>query len=588
MKRKTTAEPCRVYKYGIRLSRDAEDVVFTALRQSRDFYNDLVTIENARRDAYRASRSAAVPEYAAAEDEVALLVERLEEVRTAILAARKAKRAKVDTSDLNDEAAAIRVELKEASARLKELRKAADADPRVRAESERIGDLGKQLVKSAYANSPLYWTTQGLVLKAFDQAKKTAGGRLSYKRFEPRGSVGGQILARNGAFLSTSTVFGEGTVFQLDPLPHGTWDTRSGRRHAYTKGRLRVGSEGRAPIWLEFDLLMHRPLPSSGLIKNAWVQAESQGNRMRYDLCISVESAAFVAPPNDGSAVAVAAGWKRIHDGSVHVATTLDASGDPNPIVLPRAIFDRFDHCDSLRSISDQHFEDARHVLAAHLDELPEWAREDVRYMHTWRSHKRLARIARRLADEQIDDIGSMWQAWKSERLANGLDLFAPSVEVSAWATLRGLDPLAVYLELWRRKNAHLCQVESDLRAKARRQRDDIFRNVVATLRGRKIVASSADLKAASRKANPEDDRDTSNDVRRLRAQASPGRLLELLKADGAELMKLPPAGEYPDIDTMTARCVALLRHAGEDTSDIEATITEQRATLATLRDAAE
>jgi hypothetical protein len=591
MKRKTTSEPCKVYKYSIRLSKEGEDAVFEQLRQSRDFYNQLVEIENARRAAYRAARSAAVPPYAAAEEDVATLVAGLEDVRSAILATRKAKRAKISTADLDSEAKALRASLKVASARLKELRKEADADPAVKEEAARISELGKQLIKSAYHNSPLYWTTQGKVLKAFDQARKDSAAPR-FKSFEPRGSVGGQILARNGKFLSTTTVFdGHCTVLQLDPLGPGSWDTRSARRHAYTTGRLRVGSNGRDPKWLEFDILMHRPLPSSGLIKNAWVQAETQGNRTRYELHMSIESSEFSVPPHTGGTVAIGVGWKRMADGSVHVATILDASGDPRHVTLPKVIFDRFDHCESLRSASDLHFEAVRNAVAARVSELPGWAQDELRHMFQWRSHKRLARIARRLAAEQIEDVDTMWQAWKTKRLAAGLDLFAPYSEIETWANSLpkgSATPQVATLELWRRKNAHLYQVECDLVAKARRYRDDIFRNVAASLRGCRVLASSADLKASARKANPEDDCDTSNEVRRLRAQASPGRLLELLKAEGAEIVKLPPDDQYPDVDTMTARCIALMRHAGEDTSIIEETINEQRAALSALREAAE
>lgn len=594
MKRKANDTPCRIYSYGIRLEWEAEEVIVEVLKQATDYYNQLAMIENGRRDAYRAARTAIVPEYAAAELAAVEAELALEEARAEILSTRRKARANVRDADVSATVKALAKANREAWARVKELRVVADADDGVVAEGERINDLAKALSKNLYQSHGLFWMTKGRTIRAFEAARKAARGRVKWKRFEPSGGVGGQILKASTGYMTTTSVYdGRSQFFQIDPLPADSWDTRAKRRKAYTRGRLRVESFGRDPVWLEFDLLMHRPLPPDGLIKNVWVQAVRCGLRTRYHLQMTIESDAFAAPAREKHHTAVALTWKRDpHTQDVHVATTLDAAGSIEHLSLPRSIFDRFDFADSLRSASDIHFDAARDAVRTWFDlnDAPEWLTEATATMGHWRSHKKLARVAGDLSREAFgyDRAGELWAKWKTERLRDSLDLFADYDVIAKWfgrkvRVTSELERLAFYLELWRRKNAHLYQWESDVRRKAQGHRDDIYRAWVARMRGRRWALNKGDLKAASRKANPEDE-DMPSNIRLLRSRAAPGKLAELLKQDGAVEVAVAKPKDMADLATPYARCVAVLDAVGEDTTDLRESIALQRAALQELR----
>ena len=60
----------------------------------------------------------------------------------------------------------------------------------------------------------------------------------------------------------------------------------------YKTLRMRVGTEGigRRPVWAEFPLMLHRPLPADAVVKGAWVRRFKVADRFRWELQIQLES----------------------------------------------------------------------------------------------------------------------------------------------------------------------------------------------------------------------------------------------------------------------------------------------------------
>lgn len=579
MKRKTTKSPVRIYTFGARLDPEATATAMRILRDANDYYNDLVQIENARRDAYRDARSLLCPEIGEVEAEAERLEAVLENLRRELKSARSARRDMFDDCTLRGEIEEAKRELSPINTRLRELRKQCKALPALADESQRLDALAKVLTKSLRENSRVSWTTRGRRDDAAKQAFKTSPYRVKFRRFDGTGSIGGQILKLRGIYLDTDRVFSDwSTFFQLDPLPDSQWDTRSGCRSALTAGRIRVGSQGAAPVWLPFTVKIHRRLPK-GIIKNAWLLITKCGERTKVQLQMTIESESFTAPSPSLPPVAVALGWERSQSGGSHVATVASADGSVRHLVLPHAVHSAIDHAESIRSAADRYFDEARERLAVARDagELPDEVADQCATIRNWRGARRLRRIERILNTDR--DTDAMWQRWKTDRLAAGHDLYAPPSEVES---------LEDYLHIWARKDRHLRQVEADLRRKATARRLDIYRNFVASLAGHEVLLDELDLKAFVREKNPEDEHIPRN-VQRLRAQCAPAKLGELLEASGAVKVRLKPGdGETATPLGGTLRlvqhCVRVLRVGGHDTSALEATLNEQRRTLDSLR----
>lgn len=591
--RKTTLEPVRVYRYHVELDAAAAQKHRSVVAAATDYYNDRVAIENGRRDAFRRLRAAHHPLCGELETKELALEEELEEARVELKAQRRRARARVDDDALAAKAKAVVAQLKELRKKLSPVRKEANEDPRVRAAAAPLNVLGKELFENMrhLAHGP-YWPTMGLTDRAFQQASGSSPV-LRRRRFSAEGLVGGQLGTCDQP--TVESVF-DGTHKWLQI------DRAAGK---ITTGRLRVGSVGRDPEWMEFSVLLHRPLPATGIIKNAWVSMRQQGNRRCYELQLVIESAEFFRRPATGPATAVAVGFRRLPDGSVHVATAVDVNGEMRSLVLPvqapvgkfrrrklEGDHDRIDQADRIRSASDVCFDQARDAASSAIDDglLPRWFVEGAQHRAKWRSHRKLARLVGRLTNETWEDRGSdLWRWWLQQRKRAGQDLYAPVSEVTAAVADLVADDahaLAFYLEVWRRKNHHLYQVESDLRAKYRSWRKDLFACWVKQLGGRRLLLSAKNLAGVTRKENPEDEQSVHSPMRKLRAEAAPGRLAEMLVHAGAEKVDVgkEAVDGYVGIDTLAERCCRVLEVAGEDTAKVRTLLSEQRAALAGLR----
>ena len=203
---------------------------------------------------------------------------------------------------------------------------------------------------------------------------------------------------------------------------------------------------------------------------------------------------------------------------------------------------------EQLRSIGDLCFNLAVKELgvwmktnAPHVtDEL----RQSTRYMHQWRSHKKLARVAFDLmsAELGVERIQELWTGWRKERKAAGQDLFASRVTVERWAARHGVEEprqqLSVYLEWWRRKNRHLYGWERHQMNNAMLTRREIYRLWARSVcdRYREIRIENFDLrKVAIRPPKGTELTQQEKRARHHRFLASPSTLrIALLSASSA------------------------------------------------------
>ncbi len=492
MKRKTSTLPSRVYSYGCRTPTEGAVTVHTQLRLANRYYNDLIAIERERRDEYRKARSLVGTRLAALEAERATLTAEIDALRTALAAKRQEKKARVPATD--SERAALGALVAKRKALYDDIRAArldVRHDPGLVAAEKEIGERAQQKIKEKRKASGLYWGTYLHVERAVEAARKSSVDPR-FHGFQGMGNVGVQL--QKG--IPVAQLFGKDSRIQIEPhrgpgpMAENTWSTRSGRRHAYADVRIRVGSDGRLPVWATFPVLIHRPLPQDARVKWAWIKVVKQGPRYHYELQLSLEAASF-AGAHDTSlsrdrVAAINMGWRKLPDGRLRVGYLYDVFGATQELTLPAAIHEEISKASNVRGFNDAHFNTAKSGLGAWLKEhpglIPEPLVEELKTLHAWNSRGRLARVADRLKNEMPSFVWKAWVRWRGERLEKQLDLFAEFSEIEAWLSGTPLEAITVYLDFWRKKEKHLWDMEASKRGRAIRRRGHVYRNIAREL----------------------------------------------------------------------------------------------------------
>lgn len=312
--------------------------------------------------------------------------------------------------------------------------------------------------------SGLYWCNYEAVLVAWQLARKKPGElRFHAARNEP-----GKVSVRYQTGLPVADAFGDDTRMQVEPVAPEAWTSpvRSERRKlARTVLRLRVASDNRKPVWLVLPMVMHRPLPADGLIRECSVLRERVGFSWRWKAVLIVETPERTPQPTGSGRASIDLGWRRRPHG-LRVCAWRDDSGRSGDLVLPPGWLAEMAKTENLRSIRDDHLNATRAALLAWLIETPsapEWIGQERARFKSWRSQSSMMRLVRLWRERRFpgDDIG-----------------------------------LAM-LEEWRRRDVHLYSYEANLRDQLIRQRREIYRLFAADLarRYREVVLEDFDLR---------------------------------------------------------------------------------------------
>lgn len=449
-----TARPCRVYQYGCRPPLTGEDAAMGEMRRRVTFWNRLVEIERAHQAAIGAVLAELAPDVALAEAAVA--------------------RWEADKETVGEERATA---LKAAWKARQAARRAAFARDDVKA---RVGDLEtarKATVKAAYHDSGLYWPNYNDVLAAYGVARRQPGELRFHSWRQGEGKLS---MAWPTGLPVTRLLAGGDNMLQIDPVPEAAWTSPirgERRRLSRTVVRLRIGSERQdgarpTPIWLELPVVLHRPLPAGGLVRQAAVLRERVGAAVRWKLVLTVELPADeVSPvPRGEGRIGIDVGWRKTADG-LRIAAWSDDLGRTGEVVLPAAWLSEMGRVEDLQSLRDQHVNAIKAALGAWVKAapgVPAWLRENVRTLAQWRAAGRLVALERR---------------WRVERFA-------------------GDDAGYQMLSEWARRDLHLWEWESHLRDQLIRQRRERYRVFAADVvrRYREVVMEAFDLRPMARR----------------------------------------------------------------------------------------
>lgn len=576
MKRKTSTTPTRIWSFhALAPTLGAESVRDILFRQNR-YYNKMIEVERDRIDDYQQIRRFYAPELAALEtaekDAQSAVEETIEAIakwraQQFIETGKKLKKTP-PTLVLVGMLTIKKEELKQARVRTRECKQAFEAllgpareefARRKKSRGEGVGPRTKSVLNADVLREmlsedwPEAWrelaqcddAAHDRSLKARAECELPTGCYLlveqaaqkaiqdsrpappRFRRFDGGGRIGVQIIG-----APTVATLSAGTMFRLQV----TETKRSGQ---YGVASIRIGSNAdRSPIWAEFPVRLHRPLPTDGIAKWAWIKVTREGPRIRYELQITLEAPSFAEDriKRGRGRVAVNFGWCRQPTG-IRVAYWVSDDGEHGEIVIPDALVLRLTRPESLRSHADRYRDGAyrlvRVVSALAGSRLTHASRcvSDVR-------REQIKRMARAYSEYVLGERRiPLWEAWKQDRSARPLDFFASLPESSRWLRKRvpGCSASmrwAFWLELWTRKDSHLRSMESAVTVGARNARDELLREsalVLARRFGYVVIdnASIADMVRVPAKEGT----DAQTDVARSqRALVAPGRFREIVK----------------------------------------------------------
>ena len=430
MKRKTSKKPSAIWSFGALEPTTGLSLLRDQLGGALWYWNALVKIERERRREVEEIEKTIDP----------MIVDIARMIR---------KQAKADAKANPDNAKAIRQQVKVRFAALPGYEKI-----------EKVNRAANTQVKIARAASRLHFGTYLLVEKAHGEAwipkKGTPFSPPHIKRWRDhsrtmRGGQAEMAEGRLGAHIMGGMSVSDlatNSMLQIQIPDLKTWTgTRSERRHgSRTIARIRAGSDGIKPVWVEFPIILHRPFPADARIKAAWLACRYVGTRWQYQLQVQFESSTLAAtsPAGTGTA-AIDLCWRR-RDQGIRIAYLCDDSGTRHEILMPSDIIDDLNAADKIKGHADNVFDEAREALDDALGALtlPPFVARRFEALRQWKSPQRFAAAV-------------TW--WHSNRFTGDEEAFT-----AAWTALAR----------WR----HLYQYQSGIRTHALARRKKYYEDI--------------------------------------------------------------------------------------------------------------
>ncbi len=411
------------------------------------------------------------------------------------------------------------------------------------------------------AEDRILWGQIAVAWKASRDAKK----RMSFKVIADAMGIKEDALReawkrlglppRPVAGLSIDDLFScEDQRLQVEVVSQEEWRRRTGRVHKQATPadpgsarqqrrqvafvRLRGGSDGRKPKFIELPVVLHRPLPKGAMIKGAWILQRRIGADLRYQVQFIIETPEGLpvasAPP--GTAVAINLGWRQ--EAGLRCGYWVDSTGAHGALTLPESILGRLKKSEELRSVRDKNFDliklALKQWLAAWQDansqaprELPAWMVEKgIESLHQWRSQARLAALLRAWSPSGVARAHEEQKRFPELPSADAPKLVEEN-------RLLGDEDILEHLIAWLAQDLHLLAWEAHGRDNALGHRKALFRDWAAQFSQRyaTVVVEDYDLRTLAKTPEAEEETQHAGSAVRYQARvAAPGELRLLIK----------------------------------------------------------
>lgn len=555
-----------VHAYGVhyRWCRDIPEPLRRQLLLAHSLREDLVTVQLDHEAAIKDVWSS-YPAVAAAEDALAEAEHAAEDAAEKVREERikqRTRRVKGPAVDVLREARAAvrdcRQRRRDAIAAVRE-----DAKARLNGLSESLKGAQKAMYADYVQGRGMYWATFNDVRQQHQTAVKRmqqarAAGKpasMRHHRFDGSGTVAVQLQRESGTPARTPARIADGDAGKWRNVLHlpgwvapDEWEqmTRAEQRSAgRVRARLRIGRHPTengdlTDTWVDVPIQVHRQLPADADITGARLTFRRVAGSMRASLSVTAKIA-DPEPVSDGPMVAVHLGWRHHQDGTTghttaatwRATTPVDVPDHVRPFLhaesghmqgtirLPDRVSARVAVADEIRSGRDLALEEVKASLADWLTThgpVPHPTRDDeeltAAVVARWRAPGRFAVLAR---------------AWRSAPPPHG-------------------EEIAATLEAWRAGDRAAWERQEHGRRRALGHRDDIYRQVAATLAWQAGAVVLDDTSVARISALPSDlPNEVAQQIGRRRAVAAPGGLRAAIasacKREGVTVVTVPAAG---------------------------------------------
>jgi hypothetical protein len=453
------------YKFGIQPPTLNANLVRDQIRRGHNYQNKLIEIEIYRREEERKIKSN-LGDVPTCEETFSKAEARLTAIDKKIKAANAKARSKVSVSiEDKQEKLNAKAEFKTAKESLKLARRNLKDDPSLKVAREKLNeDINFCISIDRKSESAPWYGTYMLIEGAFDKTRKMPlydgikPNNPRFRVFTGEGRVGIQQFQPNEPISKVIGLSPTSTMVQIVPMPPPP-PRKDGKIRKVGKKdlrmlRLRIGTvKGKiTPIWAEFPMIYHRPIPIGSVIQVVQVSCNKIANRERWTASITVNDNQEVKAAINNSAVGIDLGWRELPEG-MRMAKWHGSDGQTGEIVIPTIILSALRKADEIDSGRDLDFDRAKVLLKSYLNSsnnLPDWLKgwKKIDYIDKWRSQARLV---------------SLLRFWKENR-------FAGDEEIVNW------------LEYWRYHDFHLWEYSRSLDTKARGHRNEKYRIEAAQL----------------------------------------------------------------------------------------------------------
>lgn len=487
----------RVYRYGLLPPTQGHERIWDQLRLAHRYQQRLVEIERTRRTAVAALEA---EDATVAQAHAALTAAEAEVARWLAVPLVGRRRAP-------DAAAALptaRLAVREARAILRVARAAARA-----ARAPALATINQEAsdeIRAARKTSGLYWGTYLQIEQAMDLARRSP----TPPRF-PAWRGEGRLAVQIQHGLSPEALANDRRL-QIDTAPQPV-PGRGGKSRPRVRLRIGTEDEGRDPIWGEWPVILHRPIPPEARIMWAQVVLRRTAGRAEWSLHLTLDLPdTWQTEAGGQGTVAVDLGWRR--ESETRRAggwTDGTASGD---ILVEPEVIGALERSESLRGIRDRALPAIREVIRAWRD-----AQDVLPAEHA----DRLARVG----------------MWQSSRRFGGLTLW--------WRTHRteGDANVVAALEDWYRQDAHLWRWEAHGRQTALARRRDQYRRIAADLARRyhTLVVERLDLRAMAQRHVAPGEQVANAQRHETAASELRAALVHAFRSRGGEVVSVAPDG---------------------------------------------
>lgn len=452
MKRKTSQASSKVYVYGLLQPVQNAEIVKDQLFKVNQYFNARLELEIASRKAWRETNET----WAKADEEIVLIDEQIKTIVSAknkrkshlgyqkhlIKSERRFNPISADEKALAEYTIDEKLEitnLKNKKKTLNETKKGARPSEESTVVIKDLVKFHEQLLRR---QSDLYPATYELVDDRLNQIKRSPQSDVKFNRFNGEGSLGVRFTSSGRGGICKDEIFScQDTQIKME-LIH---DKREGTDKARALVHFRVKSDNRKPVWAIFPMVYHRELPNDASVKLIKIVARKVGDKLKYELHLTLESKAFIIPRKlTGKSVGFDIGWRAGERAGFFSDVQNNTKID---VILPDGLKAKFEHAASIRSIQDKNFNEIKPNLVKWLSEnmtMPERLASKLQFLHQWKSNKRLENV--------------VW-LWRKERFV-GDEVIFPIIEA------------------WAHKNRHLYQWWSNELQKACGWRKDFYANL--------------------------------------------------------------------------------------------------------------